>query len=48
MKAFYISITFIVVFYVNMLQQLHLPVNLINGKHDNFSTYLIKPITTST
>ena len=34
MKAFYISIKFIVEFHVNMLQQLHLPVNSINSKHE--------------
>ena len=36
MKTFYISIKFIVAFYVNMLQQLHLPVNSINGKHEKY------------
>ena len=32
-ETFYISIKFIVVFHVNMLQQLQIPVNSINGKH---------------
>ena len=32
--TFYISIKFIVAFHVNMLQQPHLPVNSINGKHE--------------
>ena len=34
MKTFYISIKFIVAFHVNMLQQLHLPVNSIICKHE--------------
>ena len=34
MKTFYISIIFFVAFHVNMLQQLRLPVNLIDGKHE--------------
>ena len=33
MKTFYISIKFIVVFHVNMLQQLYLPVNSDICKH---------------
>ena len=35
MKTFYISIKFIVAFYVNMLQQLHLPVNRIANNNVN-------------
>ena len=34
MKTFYISMKFIIVFHVNMLQQLHLPVNSIICKHE--------------
>ena len=34
METFYISIKFIVVLHVNMLQQLHLPVNSIIPKHE--------------
>ena len=34
METFYISIKFIVVFHVNMLQQLHLQVNSIISKHE--------------
>ena len=34
MKTFYISIKFIVAFHVNMLQQLHFPVNSIIFKHE--------------
>ena len=38
MKTFYISIKFIVVFHVNMFQQLHLPANSIIRKHDKIPT----------
>ena len=46
-ETFYISIKFLVASHVNMLQQLHLPANLIICKHEKisskfFSTYLIK------
>ena len=34
MKTFYISIKFNVVFHVNMMQHLHLPVNSIICKHE--------------
>ena len=44
MKTFYISIKFIVVFHVNMLQQLYLPVNSINGKHDKIPSKTFQPI----
>ena len=36
MKTFYISIKFIVAFHVNILQQLHLPVNSIISKHEKY------------
>ena len=44
MKAFYVSIKFIVEFHVNMLQQLHLPVNSINSKHEKIPSKGFEPI----
>ena len=44
MKAFYISIKFIVEFHVNMLQQLHLPVTSINSKHEKIPSKGFEPI----
>ena len=43
MKTFYISIKFIVAFHVNMLQQLHLSVNSINGKLEEIPSRTFQP-----
>ena len=39
-ETFYISIKFIVMFHVNMLQQLQIPVNSINGKHEKIPSMI--------
>ena len=43
MKTFYTSITFTVAFHFNMLQQLHLPVNSINGKPEKIPSKIFQP-----
>ena len=44
MKTFYISIKFNVVFHVNMMQHLHLPVNSIICKHEKTTSITFQPI----
>ena len=43
METFYISIKCIVAFHVNMLQQIHLPVNSINGKREEMRSKTFQP-----
>ena len=43
MKSFYTSIKFIVVFHVNMLQQIHLPLNSVICKHEKIRTKTFQP-----
>ena len=39
-ETFYISVKFIVVFHVNMLQQLQIPVSSINDKHEKIPSMI--------
>ena len=48
MKTFYISIKFIVVFHVNMLQQLYLPQNSTICKHEKIPSKTFQPFNIAT
>ena len=44
MKTFYISVKCIVAFHVNMLPQLHLPVNSVTCKNEKIPSKTFQPI----
>ena len=44
MNRFYVSVTFIVAFHVNMLQQLHFPINSFICKNEGISSKTFQPL----